>query len=129
MFRVLERLSQFLDDAKDALSNRGTDFDIQSEHIHQLAPVILDYTRMRLKKYPEQGGIVEVAELTLRFRESASVISETLHLLESQGRAQHANISNVWEILNPSAESRPTSDHDARQPCQRVTLDSKKNNR
>jgi hypothetical protein len=34
--------------------------------------VILDHIRMRVKEYPEEGGIVEVAELMLRLREGAA---------------------------------------------------------
>ena len=35
------------------------------------APVIQVYIRMRVKEYPEQGDIAEVAELKLRLREEA----------------------------------------------------------
>ncbi len=69
MFRIAERFSQLLVDAKEVLANFDADGDNQSQQIHELAPVILDYIRMRVKEYPEQGGIVEVAELMLRLRE------------------------------------------------------------
>jgi hypothetical protein len=53
--RIRERLSQVLVDAKEVLWNFRAEADDQSEQIHELAPVIVDYIRMRLKEYPEQG--------------------------------------------------------------------------
>jgi len=99
--RIRERLSQVLVDAKEVLWNFRAEADDQSGQIHELAPVILDYIRMRLKEYPEQGGVVEVAELMLRFREGARVIKKTLHLLENQGYAVKTDFKDVWEIIDP----------------------------
>ena len=101
MFRTAERFRQLLVDAKEVLSTLGTEADNQSQQIHELAPVILDYIRMRVKEYPEQGGIVEVAELMLRLREGGRVIKKTLHLLESQGYAVRTDFKDVWEIIDP----------------------------
>lgn len=101
MFHIAERFSQLLIDAKQVLSTFGEEADNQSQQIHELAPVILDYIRMRVKEYPEQGGIVEVAELMLRLREGARVIKKTLHLLESQGYAARTDFKDVWEIIDP----------------------------
>ena len=101
MSRIRERLSQVLVDAKEVLWNFRAEADDQSGQIHELAPVILDYIRMRLKEYPEQGGVVEVAELMLRFREGARVIKKTLHLLENQGYAVKTDFKDVWEIIDP----------------------------
>jgi hypothetical protein len=125
VFRIWERISQLLIDIKSALCHLDTDLDNQSEHIRQLAPVILEYIRMRSKEYPEQGGSVEVAELTLRLRESDRVIKKTLHLLQNQGHAQPASISNVWEIVDPSADVGQTSSSDqGRNPILAITPDS-----
>jgi hypothetical protein len=99
--RILDRLSQVLVDAKEVLWNFRAEADDQTGQIHELAPVILDYIRMRLKEYPEQGGVVEVAELMLRFREGARVIRKTLHLLENQGYAAQTDFKDVWEIITP----------------------------
>ena len=101
MFHIAERFSQLLIDAKQVLSTFGAEADNQSQQIHELAPVILDYIRMRVKEYPEQGGIVEVAELMLRLREGARVIRKTLHSLESQGYAVRTDFKDVWEIIDP----------------------------
>jgi hypothetical protein len=102
--RILERFSQLLSEAKEILSNVGADGGKQSRQIRELAPVILDYIRMRVKEYPEQGGVVEVAELMLRLREGARVIKKTLHLLESQGCAVRTDFRDVWEITDPRSE-------------------------
>src|ERR1051326_6684739 len=87
VFRILEGFSELLCDAKEVLSNCGGETNNQSRKIPELAPVVLDYIRMRWKVYPEQGCVVEVGELMLRLREGARVIKNTLHLLESQGYA------------------------------------------
>jgi len=100
VFRIWGRFSQLWVDAKEVLANCGADGDNQSEQIRELAPVILDYIRMRVKEYPEQGGVVEVAELMLRFREGARVIKKTLHLMESQGHAVRTDFKDVWEIID-----------------------------
>jgi hypothetical protein len=103
VFHILKRFSQLLVDAKEVLSNVGADADNQGQQICELAPVILDYIRMRVKEYPEQGGVVEVAELMLRFREQAGVIKKTLRLLESQGYAVKTDFKDVWEIIDPGS--------------------------
>ena len=99
VFRIWGRFSQLLVDANRVLANFGADGDNQSQQIHELAPVILDYIRMRVKQYPEQGGVVEVAELMLRFREGACVIKKTLQLMESQGHAVRTDFRDIWEII------------------------------
>lgn len=96
MFRILERFPLLLVDAKEVLWNVRAEADDQSEQIHELAPVILDYIRMRLKEFPEQGGV-----LMLRFREGGRVIKKTLHLLENQGYAVKTDFKDVWEIIDP----------------------------
>lgn len=101
VFRILERFSQLLGDAKEILSTFGAEPDHQSQQIRDLAFVIRDYIRMRLNEYPEQGGVVEVAELTLRLREGTRIIKKTLHLLESQGYAVKTDFRDVWEIIDP----------------------------
>ena len=100
MFHILEGFSEILCDAKEVLSNCGAEADTQSRQIPELAPVILDYIRMRLKVYPEQGCVVEVGELMLRLREGPRVIKKTLHLLESQGYALKTDFMDVWEIID-----------------------------
>lgn len=101
MFRIAERFCQLLIDAKEVLSTSGAEADNQSQQTHEFAPVILDYIRMRVKEYPEQGGIVEVAEQMLRLREGADVIKKTLHLVEGQGCAVRTDFKGVWEIIDP----------------------------
>ena len=78
----------------------GGEANNQSRQIPELAPVVLDYIRMRWKVYPEQGCVVEVGELMLRLREGARVIKKTLHLLESQGYAVKTDFKDVWEIID-----------------------------
>lgn len=125
VFRIWESTSQLLIEVKGALCHLHSDPGDQSEHIRQLAPVILDYIRMRWKEYPEQGGCVEVAELSLRFRESDRVIKKTLNLLQHQGHAQPTTITNFWEILNPSAKvGQSASSVQGRNPVPAVTPDS-----
>lgn len=104
VFRIRERFSRWLVDAKGVLGMYIWEADDQSKQIHELAPIILDYVRMRFKEYPEQEGVVEVAELVLRFREEAGVIRKTLQLLEKQGYAIPIVFQDAWEILNPSRE-------------------------
>jgi len=99
VFRIVERFSHLLCDAKEVLSNCGAEAN-QSRQMPELAPVILDYIRMRLKVYPEQGCVVEVGELMLRLREGPRVIKKTLHLLESQGYALKTDFMDVWEIID-----------------------------
>lgn len=106
LFRILERFPQLLVDAKEVLWNCRAEADDQSEQIRELAAVILDYIRMRLKEFPEQGGVVEVAELMLRFREGGRVIKKTLHLLENQGYAVTTDFKDVWEIIDPRSWPR-----------------------
>jgi hypothetical protein len=105
---ILERFSQLLIDAKEILWNFRAEADDQSGQIHELAPVILDSIRMRLKEYPEQGGVVEVAELMLRFREGARVIKKTLHSLENQGYAVKTDFKDVWEIIDQGVDTQPS---------------------
>jgi hypothetical protein len=100
VFRILEGFSELLCDAKEVLSNCGGEANNQSRQIPELAPVVLDYIRMRWKVYPEQGCVVEVGELMLRLREGARVIKKTLHLLESQGYAVKTDFKDVWEIID-----------------------------
>jgi hypothetical protein len=107
VFRILERFSQLLVDAKEVLWNFRAEADDQSGQIPELASAILDYIRMRLKEYPEQGGVVEVAELMLRFREGARVIKRSLHLLENQGYAVKTDFEDVWEIIDGSCGIYP----------------------
>ena len=102
MFRILKRFSQLLVDAKEVLWNFRAQADDRSGQIPELASMILDYIRMRLKEYPEQGGVIEVAELMLRFREGARVIKGSLHLLENQGYAVKTDFEDVWEIIDSS---------------------------
>jgi hypothetical protein len=107
VFRILKRFSQLLVDAKEVLWNFHAQADDRSGQIPELASMILDYIRMRLKEYPEQGGVIEVAELMLRFREGARVIKGSLHLLENQGYAVKTDFEDVWEIIDSSCGIYP----------------------
>jgi hypothetical protein len=80
----------------------ASDSDDQSQ-IHELAPVILECIRMRVKEYPEEGGVVEVGELMLGLREGARVIKKALHLLKSRGYAVKTHFRDVWEIIDPGS--------------------------
>jgi len=102
-------------DAKEVLWNCRAEADDQSEQIRELAAVILDYIRMRLKEFPEQGGDVEAAELMLRFREGGprnqedpplmAVCLDAMKIIQRhRGWVSDESLRDLGEVLDMTAE-------------------------
>lgn len=96
MFRILEGIAEPITVFIGNLSRRpqGND-DHQNQKIDALARLVLDYVRMRLHTYPEQGTTVDVAELAFRFRERQRDVTGALYLLESQGHAEFTEFDGL----------------------------------
>jgi hypothetical protein len=63
-----------------------------------LVEAVVDYVRMRLGLNPDARVLVDVDELSFRFREDREVIRNVLRCLESQRRAQKTELDGVWKL-------------------------------
>jgi hypothetical protein len=70
--------------------------DEDPRKIEDLAQAILEYVRMRIYSFPDQGFTVDVAELAFRFRETEWTIEGALCLLESRGQAKESG--GLWNL-------------------------------
>jgi hypothetical protein len=80
------------------------------EELTQLSEAIIDYGRMIHAYHPSSRSevIVEVPELSHRFRETERTIEDALRLLRGIGRAEPTDLDGCWklEVAGPLPSSR-----------------------
>jgi hypothetical protein len=63
-----------------------------------LAYAVLEFGRMKYEFYKNRTTIVDVAELSLRFRETRRTITRTLRLLEKHNLAEPTEFPQLWKL-------------------------------
>ena len=80
------------------------------EELTQLSEAIIDYGRMIHAYHPSSLAevIVEVPDLSHRFRETEHTIEDALRLLRGIGRAEPTDLEGCWklEVAGPLPSSR-----------------------
>ncbi len=72
----------------------------ESHQLLRLSGAILDYGRMlqEYRGYTAPYAIVEIRELTFRFRETPRTIQDAIALLGDMGRVEPAHLRGCWKL-------------------------------
>jgi len=97
---IHKHLQQLTGRLKDAV---GIQRRLTVEESHQLlllAEAIVDYGRMihAYQRLSTPAVIVEIPEMTRRFRETPQTIKDALRLLSDSGRAEPVDLSGCWKL-------------------------------
>jgi hypothetical protein len=93
-------LRRVLGHLKRALREEQRLTEEESNQLFQLSEAIVDYAQM-IKAYHNYSVpvvIVEISELSHRFRETPLTIEAALRLLSESGRAEPADLDGCWKL-------------------------------
>jgi hypothetical protein len=96
----LDRIREAVRDIRHNLignrsQNRGK---ARKQELDWLAYAVLDFGKMKYELYKNKKTVVEVAELSLRFRETRRTVTKTLRLLEKHNLAEQTEFPQLWAL-------------------------------
>jgi hypothetical protein len=80
----------------------------RQEELDWLAYAVLEFGRMKYEFYKNRTTVVDIAELSLRFRETPQTITKSLRLLEKQNLAEPTEFPQLWtlHVADPGQQPR-----------------------
>jgi len=107
--RICEVVSRVV---RDLAWNRSrTDTKARDQELEQLALAVLEFGKMQYQFYQDEITIVDVTELSLRFRETTRAMTKTLQMLENQGLAERTDVPQLWKLSVTELDQQPRSGH------------------
>jgi hypothetical protein len=70
----------------------------RAQELDWLASAVWEFGRMKYEFYKNRTTVVDVAELSLRFRETRQAITKTLRLLEKYNLAEPTEFPQLWTL-------------------------------
>jgi len=123
-----EHLRRVLGHLKRALRMEQRLTDKEFNQLLQLSEAIIDYGRMiqAYHHYSVPEVVVEIPELSHRFRETPQTIKDALRLLRDIGRAEPADLDGCWKLrLAGTLPSGREGFHSAAAPLPYVRQENK----
>jgi hypothetical protein len=77
------------------------------QELDWLAYAVLEFGRMKYEFYKNRTTVVDVAELSLRLRETQRTITKTLRLLEKHNLAEPTGFPQLWTLHVADLGSQP----------------------
>jgi hypothetical protein len=94
--RIREAVSHISHDLIEKGSRKRS--KARKQELDWLARAVLDFGRMKYEFYKNSTTVVDVAELSLRFRETPRTITTTLKLLEQHKLAEQTEFPQLWKL-------------------------------